>query len=129
VGDVTKPSTASVWCRIVPAWLVALLVTVFVFYTDDYVIAGVLPEIAEGLAVSEAQAGQLVAVFSLMVALNTSGTYLGGAIGGGLGGILRAAEGPGVLPPASGVLGVAALFLLPLAIRAAQSGSALGQEA
>ncbi|WP_194820040.1 MFS transporter [Nocardia sp. XZ_19_385] len=52
-----------------PAWLFALLAAAFVFYTDDYVIAGVLPEIARDLGVSEAQAGQLVTVFSLTVAL------------------------------------------------------------
>ncbi|PRX99816.1 MFS transporter [Allonocardiopsis opalescens] len=50
-----------------PAWLLALLFGAFVFYTDDYVIAGVLPEIAVGLGVSEAAAGQLVTVFSLTV--------------------------------------------------------------
>ncbi|MEV5975993.1 MFS transporter [Streptomyces sp. NPDC052114] len=52
-----------------PAWLFALLAAAFVFYTDDYVIAGVLPEIARDLDVSEARAGQLVTVFSLTVAL------------------------------------------------------------
>ncbi|MEE1738341.1 MFS transporter [Streptomyces sp. BE147] len=52
-----------------PAWLFALLVAAFVFYTDDYVIAGVLPELAKDLEVSEAHAGQLVTVFSLTVAL------------------------------------------------------------
>lgn len=52
-----------------PAWLFALLAATFVFYTDDYVIAGVLPEIARDLGVSEAHAGQLVTVFSLTVAL------------------------------------------------------------
>ncbi|AOS62628.1 MFS transporter [Actinoalloteichus hymeniacidonis] len=52
-----------------PAWLFALLATAFVFYTDDYVIAGVLPELAAELAVSNAQAGQLVTVFSLTVAV------------------------------------------------------------
>ncbi|MEV6279379.1 MFS transporter [Nocardia sp. NPDC051832] len=52
-----------------PAWLFALLAAAFVFYTDDYVIAGVLPEIAGDLGVSEARAGQLVTVFSLTVAL------------------------------------------------------------
>ncbi|MFJ5228247.1 MFS transporter [Streptomyces sp. NPDC088400] len=52
-----------------PAWLFALLVAAFVLYTDDYVIAGVLPEIARDLDVSEAHAGQLVTVFSLTVAV------------------------------------------------------------
>ncbi|MGV0869256.1 MFS transporter [Corynebacterium kalidii] len=53
-----------------PLWLPALLFTALVFYTDDYVIAGVLPDLAADLAVSEAQAGQLVTVFSLTVALS-----------------------------------------------------------
>ncbi|MFB7918446.1 MFS transporter [Streptomyces sp. NPDC056061] len=52
-----------------PAWLFALLAAAFVLYTDDYVIAGVLPEIARDLDVSEAHAGQLVTVFSLTVAV------------------------------------------------------------
>ncbi|CAM3997225.1 MFS transporter [Nocardiopsis rhodophaea] len=52
-----------------PAWLLALLAAAFVLYTDDYVIAGVLPEIAHDLGVTEAQAGQLVTIFSLTVAV------------------------------------------------------------
>ncbi|MEU7576817.1 MFS transporter [Streptomyces sp. NPDC041068] len=52
-----------------PAWLFALLAAAFVLYTDDYVIAGVLPEMARDLGVGEAQAGQLVTVFSLTVAV------------------------------------------------------------
>lgn len=53
-----------------PLWLLALLFTALVFYTDDYVIAGVLPDLAADLGVSEPQAGQLVTVFSLTVALS-----------------------------------------------------------
>ncbi len=41
----------------------------FVLYTDDYVIAGILPELARDLDVTEAHAGQLVTVFSLTVAV------------------------------------------------------------
>ncbi|MFC4566056.1 MFS transporter [Nocardiopsis mangrovi] len=52
-----------------PIWLLGLLFAAFVFFTDDYIIAGVLPEIAADLAVSEAAAGQLVTAFSLTVAL------------------------------------------------------------
>lgn len=52
-----------------PAWLFALLAAAFVLYTDDYVIAGILPELARDLTVSEGQAGQLVTVFSLTVAV------------------------------------------------------------
>ncbi len=52
-----------------PIWLFALLVAAFVFYTDDYVIAGVLLEISGDLAVSEAAAGQLITAFSLTVAV------------------------------------------------------------
>lgn len=39
------------------------------FYTDDYVIAGVLPDIAADLGVSNGAARQLVTVFSLVVAV------------------------------------------------------------
>lgn len=52
-----------------PAWLFALLAAAFVLYTDDYVIAGILPELASDLAVSEGQSGQLVTVFSVTVAI------------------------------------------------------------
>ena len=52
-----------------PRWLFALFFAAFVLYTDDYVIAGILPELAGDLNVTEAQAGQLVTVFSLTVAL------------------------------------------------------------
>lgn len=45
-----------------------MLVT-FVIGTDDFIIAGILPEIAEDLRVSEAAAGQLVTVFSLTYAV------------------------------------------------------------
>ena len=52
-----------------PAWLYALLAAGFVLYTDDYVIAGILPELAADLGVSESHAGQLVSAFSLTVAV------------------------------------------------------------
>ncbi|MBA0053672.1 MFS transporter [Streptomyces sp. AJS327] len=51
------------------AWLFALLAAAFVLYTDDYVIAGILPELANDLGVTEGEAGQLVTVFSVTVAL------------------------------------------------------------
>ncbi|GII96551.1 MFS transporter [Sinosporangium siamense] len=50
-------------------WLLVLLLATFVIGTDDFVIAGVLPEIAADLDVSEAAAGQLVTVFSITYAL------------------------------------------------------------
>ncbi|WP_231619101.1 MFS transporter, partial [Nonomuraea sp. SBT364] len=53
----------------VPGWLLALTFTTFAFATDDYVIAGVLPAISDGLGVSEAAGGQLVTAFSLAFAL------------------------------------------------------------
>ncbi|WP_207933421.1 MFS transporter [Actinomadura sp. GC306] len=52
-----------------PRWLLALAAGALVFYTDDYVIAGVLPEIAGSLGVSVGTAGQLVTVFSVTVAV------------------------------------------------------------
>ncbi|GGV37574.1 MFS transporter [Actinomadura cremea] len=52
-----------------PRWLLALAAGALVFYTDDYVIAGVLPEIARSLEVTEGTAGQLVTVFSVTVAI------------------------------------------------------------
>lgn len=52
-----------------PAWLFTLLATGFILYTDDYVIAGILPELAADLGVSESRAGQLITAFSLTVAI------------------------------------------------------------
>lgn len=52
-----------------PGWLVALAAGALAFYTDDYVIAGVIPEIAADLGVTVAVAGQLVTVFSVTVAV------------------------------------------------------------
>ncbi|GAA4887421.1 hypothetical protein GCM10023405_00440 [Streptomonospora salina] len=49
-------------------WLVCLLLAAFVIGTDDFVIAGVLPAIAEEQAISEAAAEQLVTVFSITYA-------------------------------------------------------------
>lgn len=49
--------------------MLALAAGALVFYTDDYVIAGVLPEIARSLDVSVGTAGQLGTVFSVTVAV------------------------------------------------------------
>ncbi|MEU8306358.1 MFS transporter [Actinomadura sp. NPDC048955] len=48
--------------------LAALALTAFALQTDDFVIVGVLPSIADGLSVGEATAGQLVTVFSVICA-------------------------------------------------------------
>ncbi|ONM47894.1 hypothetical protein B0T46_14700 [Nocardia donostiensis] len=52
-----------------PLWLISLLLLTFAIGTDDFVIAGLLSEIATDLDVSEALAGQLVTVFALVYAL------------------------------------------------------------
>ncbi|WP_063772720.1 MFS transporter [Streptomyces sp. CT34] len=56
--------------RATPPWLLVLLATTFVFGTGDYVVAGILPETAKGLAVSEAVAGQLISAFSIVYAVS-----------------------------------------------------------
>ena len=55
--------------RTFPSWLYALFFAAFVLYTDDYVIAGLLPEMAADLNVATSGAGQLVTAFSLTVAV------------------------------------------------------------
>lgn len=57
--------------RMVPpaVWLLSLFFASLVLFTDDYVIAGILPELARDLFVSYGMAGQLVTVFSLTVAI------------------------------------------------------------
>ncbi len=62
-----------------PIWLLVLGAGVLVFYTDDYVIAGVIPEIADDLGVSAATAGQLVTAFSLTVAIASPVIAIGAA--------------------------------------------------
>ncbi|GLZ15807.1 MFS transporter [Actinomadura sp. NBRC 104425] len=49
-------------------WLFGLLLATFAIGTDDFIIAGILPEIASDLQVGEAVAGQLVTVFSVTYA-------------------------------------------------------------
>lgn len=46
------------------AWLFALFAMALMLYTDDYVIAGVLPELANDLDVADGQAGLLVAAIA-----------------------------------------------------------------
>lgn len=50
------------------AWLGALLLVTFAVGTDDFVVAGALPEISRDLRVSEGAVGQLVTAFSLAYA-------------------------------------------------------------
>src|SRR5690625_1490208 len=50
-------------------WLMCLMLITFVIGTDDFIIAGILPAIAQDLQVREAAAGQLVTVFSITYAV------------------------------------------------------------
>lgn len=52
-----------------PGWLLCLTLITFAIGTDDFIIAGLLPEIARDHGVSEATAGQLVTVFSVSYAI------------------------------------------------------------
>jgi predicted MFS family arabinose efflux permease len=70
VRDSTAAKTSSRSAAVLgyPFWLLALTLTMFAFSTDDYMLVGVLPALAVDLRVSEAVAGQLVAVFSITFA-------------------------------------------------------------
>ncbi|MFE4664628.1 MFS transporter [Streptomyces sp. NPDC056716] len=59
----------SVPFRQTPLWLYALTIAAFAVQTDDFIIIGVLPDLARDLHVSEGAAGQLVTVYSLVYAL------------------------------------------------------------
>ncbi|WP_228447530.1 MFS transporter [Streptomyces paludis] len=59
----------SVAFRQTPLWLCTLTLAAFAVQTDDFIIIGVLPELARDLRVSEGAAGQLVTVYSLVYAL------------------------------------------------------------
>jgi len=50
-------------------WLIPLVLAMFAFGTGDFIVAGILRELADGLAVSEAVAGQLVTVYSVVYAV------------------------------------------------------------
>ncbi len=52
-----------------PLWLIGLFAATLALGTDEFVIAGLLPEIASDLGVSLGTAGQLVTVFALAFAL------------------------------------------------------------
>jgi predicted MFS family arabinose efflux permease len=51
--------------------IVILLLSIFVIGTDNYVIAGLLPDVAWGLHVSEASAGQLITAFAIVYAVSS----------------------------------------------------------
>lgn len=53
-----------------PSWLLALLMVTFAIGTDDFVVAGALPQLSRGLGVSEGTAGLLVTAFSLAYAIS-----------------------------------------------------------
>ena len=55
--------------KAMPAWLVVLFLAMLAVGTDEFVIAGVLPEVADDLEVSVAAAGQLVTVFAVVYAI------------------------------------------------------------
>lgn len=52
-----------------PGWLYVLFLTLLATATDEFVIAGVLPALADDLEVSVGAAGQLVTVFALIYAV------------------------------------------------------------
>ncbi|MEV8021432.1 MFS transporter [Streptomyces sp. NPDC086554] len=52
-----------------PGWLYILFLTMLATATDEFVIAGVLPAVADDLGVSVAAAGQLVTVFAVVYAV------------------------------------------------------------
>lgn len=58
-----QQSRRAVW------WLAGLFLAMLAIGTDEFVIAGVLPEISADLAVSPAAAGQLITVFAVVFAL------------------------------------------------------------
>lgn len=51
-----------------PGWLIGLFVATLALGTDEFVIAGLLPELAADLRITTGTAGQLIAVFALMFA-------------------------------------------------------------
>ena len=52
-----------------PVWLLALFVGMLALGTDEFVISGILPEVAADLGVSLGSAGQLITAFALAFAL------------------------------------------------------------
>lgn len=52
-----------------PGWLAGLFIATLALGTDEFVIAGLLPELASDLQISTGMAGQLITVFALTFAL------------------------------------------------------------
>lgn len=52
-----------------PLPLVALFITAFAFGTTEFVIAGILPQLADGLGVTIPAAGLLVSGYALAIAI------------------------------------------------------------
>lgn len=50
-------------------WLAPMVLALFTFATADFVVAGILRELADGLGTSESATGQLVTVYSIVYAL------------------------------------------------------------
>lgn len=55
--------------RRIPGWLAGLFVATLALGTDEFVIAGLLPELATDLQISTGAAGQLITVFALTFAI------------------------------------------------------------
>ncbi|WP_158887099.1 MFS transporter [Amycolatopsis anabasis] len=64
-----RSANAAATGKSLPPWLFCLLLLTFAIGTDDFVIAGILKEIADDLDVSPAAAGQLITVFSVTYAI------------------------------------------------------------
>ncbi|NGO68972.1 MFS transporter [Streptomyces boncukensis] len=63
------PTARKPAARGLPGWVFVLFVTLLATATDEFVIAGVLPSVADDLGVSVSAAGQLVTVFAVVYAL------------------------------------------------------------
>lgn len=123
-----------------PAWALGLFLAALVLGTDEYVIAGVLPDIATDLHVSVGQAGQLVTLFALafaigapVLAVSLDATPRRRTLTGGLL-IFGAANALAAVAPDFGILagmrilaGLAAAAVSSTAFAAAAEGAPEGQ--
>lgn len=106
-------------------WILTL--SAFAVGTAEFVIAGVLPQVADSLRVTEGQAGNPITAYALAIVVTGPilTLWLARALGGVIGGaVVDSSLGAGVIPCAAAVLPLVALVFILTQERGPGLGSA-----
>jgi len=106
-------------------WILTL--SAFAVGTAEFVIAGVLPQVADSLRVTEGQAGNPITAYALAIVVTGPilTLWLARALGGVIGGaVVDSSLGAGVIPFAAAVLPLVALVFILTQERGPGLGSA-----